>query len=349
MINYKEIIDNLNTEKVKQLLEKLGVENIIESDTYLITNTICHNEDAHEASMKLYYYKNTHIFYCYTSCQGMSIFNLLEHYYETRGIEYDWFHDVLEVVEDCANFKGGGFVVPKYQPIREKFNQELVTLPTFPNGIINCYTTYYPIEWLTDGITKEAMDKFNIRYDSINNRIIIPHYNVNSELVGIRGRALNQWDEENIGKYFPVQIEGRMYSHPLSLNLYGLNYNKENIKKKGVCYICEAEKAVMQAEQFGEDNCVVAVCGSQLNKNQVRLLFKTAQPKEVVLCFDKEQDNNSFDYFNKLYGLCKRYNNYCDFSFVYDKKGLLNLKDSPTDRGREIFEELIKERVKVRI
>ena len=34
--------------------------------------------------------------------------------------------------------------------------------------------------------------------------------------------------------------------------------------------------------------------------------------------------------------------------FIYDMKNLLNLKDSPTDKGEEIFEQLLKERVIVK-
>ena len=52
-------------------------------------------------------------------------------------------------------------------------------------------------------------------------------------------------------------------------------------------------------------------------------------------------------YFNKLYKLCKKYSEYCNFSFVYDRERLTNLKDSPTDHGPEIFRKLLKGRVKV--
>ena len=58
-------------------------------------------------------------------------------------------------------------------------------------------------------------------------KLSFPHYDSNSRLIGIRGRALNEWDIENLGKYMPVQIEKKWYSHPLSLNLYGLNKTKE--------------------------------------------------------------------------------------------------------------------------
>ena len=81
-MDYKSIIDNLSTEKLKELLIRLGVKEIIEKDVYLLTNTICHNEDSNEASMKLYYYKNSKMFMCYSNCQAMSIFKFLKHYYE---------------------------------------------------------------------------------------------------------------------------------------------------------------------------------------------------------------------------------------------------------------------------
>jgi hypothetical protein len=34
-------------------------------------------------------------------------------------------------------------------------------------------------------------------------------------------------------------------------------------------------------------------------------------------------------------------------SFIYDRKGLSELKDSPSDNGEEIFTQLLKERIKI--
>ena len=75
------------------------------------------------------------------------------------------------------------------------------------------------------------MEKFNIRYSISQNKIIIPHYNINGKLIGIRGRALNQEEIEAGCKYMPVKIEGKFYAHPLSLNLYGLDRNRQDILK----------------------------------------------------------------------------------------------------------------------
>jgi hypothetical protein len=53
-------------------------------------------------------------------------------------------------------------------------------------------------------------------------------------------------------------------------------------------------------------------------------------------------------YFYKLWNICKKYSNYCTFSFIYDRENLLDLKDSPTDKGEEIFKKLLEKRVKVK-
>lgn len=350
-MDYKEIIDNLKIESVIELMKKLGADRYIEKETHIIFPTICHNTDAAAASMKLYFYKDTKMFVCYTEDSNMSIFKFLKTYYETRQIEYDWFEDIYNVVLDCANLtKTEGFEPAQYESLKERYKKKRQTpgLPNYPKNILDIFTKYYPVEWLNDGISKKAMDKYNIRFSISQNKIIIPHYDVENNLVGIRGRALNQWEVENVGKYMPVQVEGRWYKHPLSLNLFGLNQNKENIKKYGVCYVGEAEKFCLQCESFNMANVSVGVCGSQFNKYQLNLLLKYCNPREIIICFDKEEKEGEHKYFDKLYGICEKYKNYCNFSFIYDTKNLLRLKDSPTDRGEEIFKELLRERVIVR-
>ena len=70
-------------------------------------------------------------------------------------------------------------------------------------------------------------------------------------------------------------------------------------------------------------------------------------PKEIIICFDKEEKHGEDKYFNKLLNICKKYNTYCNFSFVYDQENLLEMKDSPTDKGEVTFDRLLKKRIKV--
>lgn len=347
MINYQEIIENLELDKMKRLLDSFNIP-YRDTETALIMPTVCHNSDADEASWKLYYYKDSHLFYCYTEDGAMSVFKFLQHYYETRNIIYDWHRDIYEVIVDCAKPPEGS---NKYwKAIRDEYanKKNRKELPVYPEGILDIFVKLYPVEWLNDNISKEAMDKYNIKYSITQNKIIIPHYNIKNELVGIRGRALNEEDIANFGKYMPVQIENKWYSHPLSLNLYGLNKNWENIKRDGVAFIFESEKSVLQCESFDMKNYGVACCGSNVNKFQIDLLMRYCAPRYIVICFDNEEEANSEKYFQKLYTICKKYSNYCSMSFIYDRENITKKKDSPSDDGEEKFIKLLERRVIVK-
>ena len=347
-IDYQEIIEQLDDNKVKGMLDRLSIP-YQDRGGYLILPTVCHHADIDEASLKLYYYKNTHIFQCFTECGAMSIFNFLKHFYEAREVEYDWYIDIYQMIMGCTMFSEQPKKKDGYKSIRANYEAQKVRreLPAYPEGMLETFVKYYPIEWLNDGISKEAMDKFNIRFSPSQNKIIIPHYDASGRLVGIRGRALNKWEIENIGKYMPVQVEGKWYSHPLSLNLYGLNITKDNIRRAGVAYIFEAEKSVLQCDSFSIPNCTAAVCGSKFNKYALDILIRECHPNEVVICFDQEEEPGSNEYFERLYHLCEKYTAYCNFSFIYDKEKLLRLKDSPSDRGEEVFKRLLEKRVRV--
>ena len=345
-MNYKELADNLDTSRVKDLLLALGAEDVQETASFLLTNTICHN--THDGSFKLYYYKNTHLFYCYTECGPMSIFTFLKHYYEARNIDYDWYFDIYEVVRSCSISEPlqERFGVEQHDLLRDRYSPIVRTqnLPVYPEGVLDVFQKCYPAQWLEEGISKEAMDKYNILFSISQNKIIIPHYDVNGNLVGIRGRALDEYEAETYGKYMPVQIEQKWYTHRLSLNLYGLNKTKENIKQHGFALIFEGEKSIYKLEDFNFPNCGVAICGSNFNKYQLNLLMHECAPKEICLCLDNEEKPNEEEYFNKLYNICKKYNNYATFSFIYDDINLTLKKDSPVDQGEAVFLELLSRR-----
>ena len=349
MIDYEQIVKDLKDEEVIRLMYELGADRHEETDNYIIFPTICHNENATEASMKLYYYKDTHLLYCYTEDGPMSIYKFLENYYKTRNIEYNWGQDILKLVFQCS---AATELTTKEtifkQSLKDKYRKrQSIQLAAYSPNVLESFVKQYPIEWLEDNISAGAMDKYNIRYSISQNKIIIPHYDINNRLVGIRGRALNE-SEIAYAKYAPVKIEDIVYKHKLSLNLYGLNHNWKNIKELGICYIAESEKAVLQSELFGEKNCTVAICGSSLNIYQIKLLMQHCQPKEIVLCLDKEELPGEDKYFYKLWDMCSKYKLYTNMSFIYDRENLLNLKDSPFDRGRNIFNKLLEKRVKVK-
>ena len=281
-MDYAKIIENLNADSIIHLMTELGADRYDDRGDYIIFPTICHNIDSSEASMKLYFYKNNKVFVCYTACGGMSIFKFLKHYYEERQIEYDWYQDVYLVACNCSDYKAReGFERPAYKSLKDRYSikRKEVELPEYSKNVLECFVKYYPPEWLNDGITEKAMDKFDISYSIAHNKIIIPHYDVDGRLIGIRGRALNEWEVENVGKYAPIHIEQTWYKHPLSMNLYGLNVTRKNIRAHNICFLFESEKSVLQMEGFKIPNCSVAVCGSNFNKYQLNILLKTCHCK----------------------------------------------------------------------
>ena len=349
MIDLKEVEKNLTTERVIQLVTELGSDTYIETPSYIQFKTICHNIDPEEASLKLYYYKRNKKFHCYTDCgDNFNIFELFKRRYELLGIEYNFYKDIVLKIADGQSFKDtfddfGQKYVSHFDRYEDRF--ENIKIDEINPNLLNIYVFNPTPEWLSDGISEQSMRDYNILYSIPHNKIIIPHYNADGGLVGIRGRALN--DEDLVfGKYMPVTIEGKIYAHPLGYNLYGLNRVKENIRRTGMAIVAESEKSALQFQtMFGqESNFCVASCGSSLHPYQVELL-KEYGAKKILVAYDKEGDDwKGVDkYFLKLEKMCKQYKSYAEMGFIFDTKNLLNLKDSPTDRGKETFLKLYKE------
>lgn len=358
-IDLKKFQNNLTTNQVLQIAQRLGINEWDDSkENYIIFPTYCHNELSTEASMKLYYYKENKRFHCYTECgDTFNIFEFVRRVLSVNNYKEGKF-TFGEVVDFCLQACG----ITETEEIELKDNKyvsnidrykkrnRVMELPIYDNGLINVFSKIYPQEWLDEHISKESMDKFNIRYSISQNKIIIPHYDIDGNLIGIRGRALNEYEIEHMGKYMPVKIEKELYSHPLSQALYGLHLSKADMAAKGTVILFEAEKSVLLYDTYFEDNIAAAVCGSNFNKVQLDLLLKNVKPKEIIICFDKEYEvagaPDGQKYFKKLWDLCKKYSLYCNISFVFDREKLLGLKDSPIDKGKEIFLRLLETRIK---
>ena len=139
----------------------------------------------------------------------------------------------------------------------------------------------------------------------------------------------------------------------MQFNLYGLYEHKQGISKRKVAIIAEGEKSVLLDDGFyGDLSNTVACCGSSFNKYQVSLLTNVLGANEIVIAMDKEYDDwrseRGKKYKQHLEQECKRYKNQAIFSYIWDYDNVLNEKDSPFDKGKEVFEYLYKNRVFIR-
>ena len=345
MIDINEVIKSLSDQDIIDIVSSLGATNYEEREKEIIFPTICHHINEEDASHKLYYYKNTKLFVCYTCCGTFNISGLLAKRYELLGQDYDFYRDIVLPLAQKANFKTTQKTFDFVQPydldlsIYEKKKIEVNFKHLNPN-ILNVYSSHCAAEWLEDNISEEAMRKYGIKYSIEENKVIIPHYDANGYLIGIRGRTLNPDEAAAEGKYRPIVFNERVLSHPLGYNLYGLNFIKGNIKRIGMAIVGEGEKAALQyMTYFGhENNICVAACGNKLSEYQINLLC-SAGATRILIAFDKEGKTwkEQESYYNKLTDLCKKYRNKVKIGFIFDKNNLLNLKDSPFDKGKEIF------------
>ena len=207
-------------------------------------------------------------------------------------------------------------------------------------------------EWIEEGININCMKKYDIKYSTLSQSIIIPHYDINNNLIGIRQR--NTLDENiiNFGKYTPYSICGEMYNHKLNNNFYGIHMNKETIKRKRKVLLVESEKSVLQsASLFGiNNNFTLALCGcSKLSEYQLNLLLDL-NVNEVIIGLDRQYEEvGSEEYKKWLNHIRKNFINpllpYFKINVLWDTENLLDYKDSPTDKGKETLLKLMKNKI----
>lgn len=352
--------DALTDDDIYGLLEEWGGLPERRKDC-IVSRTICHNTTG-EGSHKLYYYNNTKLFQCYTNCGSFDIFELTQKVFRYQRAQEIDLNDAIRYIsikfnvlgeenetdtldqEDWKIFTDYGraddIEIKDYhadlkiydQSILERFNHNIIIQP-----------------WLDEGISQEALDLAQICYYPGGDQIVIPHFDIDGNLIGIRGRTVVIEEAELYGKYRPLLINKQFYSHPLGFNLYGINWAKENIKAMKKVIVFESEKSVLHyITDFGaENNISVACCGSNMSLYQLQLL-KDLGVLEVVIAFDRQWKEPNSDeqklWDKKLIALYNKIKGDVNVSFIYDSKMLTEYKDSPIDKSKEIFLTLFKDR-----
>ena len=187
--------------------------------------------------------------------------------------------------------------------------------------------------WLDEGITVEAMKKFQVRYDAFSDRIVHPIRDVNGNIINVCGRTLDPlYKEHRLRKY--------TYFKPLGAldTLYGLSDNIESIKKQREIIVFEGAKSVMKAYGWGITNAV-AILTSHVNDFQFNILAKLGV--RTVFALDSDIDIREDKNIMRL-------KPYTRIEWITDWEDLLDPKDAPVDKGKEIFMHLYEQRIKFR-
>lgn len=186
--------------------------------------------------------------------------------------------------------------------------------------------------WIDEGISVESLKKYNVRYDIACNRLVYPIRDTNGNIVNIGGRTLDEnYKEKGLRKYTYYHKWGTMKV------VYGLYENLDNIKQNKNVIVFEGAKSVMKADSYGITN-TCAILTSHLNQNQMIELVKLKC--DVIFALDKDVKIMQDKQIKKLL-------KYTNVYTLYDSENLLDEKDSPVDKGKDIFLHLFENKIKL--
>lgn len=348
------LLNKLNTSDVLCLMERLGVsENLVRyGNECLIFPTVCHNELLANPSHKLYYYESTKRFYCYTNCKGMDIYEFIIHAYRANGkkITFSHAYNILSSIVDNRMRHGFAIIEPpsirRTPKIDENWHNQLTI---YNHHVLECFTQQpkYLAPWLEEGIDYDVLCHFGVKFDMVRNRIVFPVYDHLGRLVGIKVRNFNIEDLEAHRKYMPLWHNKELYNYPKMMVAYGFYQNQKVIKRAKEVIVYEAEKSVLKHGSLFTQNKSIAIGGSSFSPYHAMIL-KDAGVEKIILALDNDWDDEG----NRDYGLKKMIKEgykIKDMGFsvelMYDWDGdLLDNKDAPIDKGRQIYSKIYKQR-----
>ena len=351
-IDVKLLKKNLTLAHHKQIMQALNIPAFSENKEQIIYFTGDRNKDALKGSPKLYFYKDSQIYFGYTSSRSYDIISLVQ----TRLALLKQpcsFLDACQFILDTTNInpdsisrvKKEGHVydwsnLERFIKVRKYGNQ----LSEYNRNIIDTLPPLYPQAWIDEGISEETMDKYQIRYYERCNQTVIPCFDDEARLVGVRVR---NWDKDRVeqAKYMPlVTLDGQCYKFNTNQVFYGINYNKPEIERTGKVIIVESEKAVMKLDTYmGEHNIALGMYGSNLGIQRRNQLLKMGV-NTVSYVVDNDfigQDDEFFEQWReKIRHFIKLWDGFCRVEIVWDNLGLLGPKENATDRTKEVWEQL---------
>ena len=269
-------------------------------------------------------------FYCHSCKMGGSIIRWL------TQIEGLGFRESVEKASKLANMDMSKMCkspVVKYlraqNRIQKKLEQKIVFHPVLNESLFEKYDIEPIPEWEDEGISRETIREFDIRVDNSSNRIVYAVRNKDGELINIKGRTRYQeFKNMKIPKY-------KNYYKLIDLDFFqSLDKAKSYIEQKDEMIVVESIKSVMKCWDWGIKNVVSAETHA-LTNGQLRQILELHCNK-VVLAFDKDvnyyekKEEGLRDQMNKI----KRFVN---LYYIYDTENLLGDKDSPMDKGEEVW------------
>lgn len=203
----------------------------------------------------------------------------------------------------------------------------------YPNEILNdkillqYIFDFPPQKWIDEGVSINTLIEFQVGVDIQTERIIFPIHNSNGELIGVKGRYFGQ--DKKIEEEYKY-----LYLHPCdkSKELFNLHRALPYIKQQKEVIVVEGAKTTMIAWSHGIKN-IVSIEGDHITKDQIKLLKNLGIDVTLTFAWDKGKDKQFIrEQLKQIKGRL--------IYVLYDTKGYFEDKDSPLDKGIEVFKKL---------
>lgn len=275
------------------------------------------------------------LFYCHSCHVGGNIINWIMTFEHLR-----W-NDAVDKVANLAGIDIQNLKTCEALSYYKKIKSSLQTKINFvedrqilPYSYYEQFSKEIPADWEREGISADIMKQYDIRIDHGSNRIVYPVWDNCDNFIGVKGRTLfKNYQDLGIKKYLNYQ---KIVSTDYFMSMHE---NRQNIINANEAIIFEGIKSSMHIASWGIMNGLAAET-SHLNTAQIAILIQM-KIKNVVIAFDKGVSLKEIKECTKL--LRKFTNVYV----VYDKWNLLEDKDSPCDKGQEVWETLYERRMRI--
>lgn len=352
-IDVKKLKKSLSLSHYSLILDKLDIPIFSKSNTEWRCFSGDRHKNSYDGGTNLVFYPDTKIFTSFSAGRSYDCISLVQTRLNLLGQTCS-FLDACNWILEKTGLDSTKITKPltnnhvydwseleRFVRVRKYGNQ----LPEYNRNIIDTLPPLYPQVWVDEGIGEETMAKYQIRYYERCHQTVIPCFDAEARLIGVRVR---NWDKDRVeqAKYMPlITLDGQCYKFNTNQVFYGINYNKPMIEQTGEVWLGESEKFVLKCDVFcGAKSCALGMFGHQLGLQRRNQLIKMGVKKVVVVpdCDFIGQDDAFFeDWCKSVRRLCDMFKGYCQVDIVWDDTGeLLGSKENATDRDKETWDKL---------
>ena len=298
------------------------------------STSLCHNG----CNFNLQYFSSTKLFHCRSECnKSYDIFSIVQNKLNLTIIEtIDHISDIIGYSYEDRKKRSEIFdVVKEIRLLKANKQEKIKENIIYPESILDQYYINPVQQWLDEGISEESQRVFEVGLSLVDKRIIVPHRKWDTgELIGVVGRTIrDNYKQLKIAKWLPVY---HVYN---TLNIFGLWNNYNYVVESGEIIIVESEKTPMLARSMGINN-VCAISGHDISQEQIKILAKLGV--KVIIGMDKDVSTKMV--LKKIKPLSLITNTYLIETQICKQ---LDEKDSPFDKGFEVFQQLYDKRREV--